>query len=186
MRCKEVVLIVAMMFFQCQSAYAAKDSKAPEGYRWEACEIITCSFLVPDGWKFERIKNKESVQFVMTKQRHTQPLAPRLLINVLQKAKLRTDMPAERHIDLFMKDLQRSARILDNWERTSGVFKSVAATATHYGYADTLIKKFHLLIANTSTDTLYVMSFEAVSTEWGQDWRMIERVFEQLRLDESI
>ncbi|GAA4648039.1 hypothetical protein GCM10023116_03010 [Kistimonas scapharcae] len=185
MRCKGIVFvfIIVASLLQFQSAYAAKP---PKGYQWEACEFITCSFLVPDGWAFERLENNNTVRFVITKRRHKQPLAPRVRVNVLQQAESRTGIPAERHLDLFMKDLYKSSRVLETWQRKGGAFKSVAATAIHYTNANNPTQQFNLLIANVVTGTLYVMSFEAVPEFWDQEWIIVEQIFEQLRLDERV
>ncbi|MCK5893080.1 MAG: hypothetical protein KAG53_01455 [Endozoicomonadaceae bacterium] len=185
MICKRIigVLIVAAVFFQCQSAHA---TRGPKGYHWEACETITCAFLVPDSWKFERFNNGNSKRFVITKQRHKQPIAPRIQINVLQQSKVKTGISAEEHMNMFIENLYNSSRVLDTWQRKNGNFISRAITGTHRNNADNSTQTFNLLIANMKTDTLYVMSFKAASTFWDQEWPVVKLLFEQLRLDGEV
>lgn len=180
------VFIVVASLAECQSVYAAKPPKSPKGYQWKACEFVTCSFLVPDGWAFERLKSNNTIRFLITKKRHKQPFAPRVRINVLQRAESRTGLSVEKHLDLFMKDLRKSSRVLDTWQREGGAFKSVAATAIRYTNVNNPTQQFNLLIANVVTGTLYVMIFEVAPEFWDQEWIIVKQVFEQLRLDERV
>lgn len=185
MRCKRMIgiLVAVATLFQFHSAHA---TRGPKGYHWEACQLITCSFLVPDSWKFERFDNSNSQRFVITKRRHSQPITPRIQINVLQQAKLQTGMSAEQHMNMFIENLYKSSQVLDAWQRKNGVFLSRALTGTHLLNADNSTQTFHLLIANVKTDTLYVMSFEVAPTFWDQEWAIVKLLFEQLRLDEKV
>ena len=169
---------------------------APPGYEWFSCQSsLDCYFLVPSGWSFERLtggSGKSSGQgsanvfkYQILKEHHGRKLPPRIHINVLQNAESRTGLPPQRHMELFMADLSRSSKVLETWKNRSGPLISTAATSLHYGKNKVPVKKFNLLIANTETGTLYVMSFESLPDHWEGDWSVVEQVFARIRLDEG-
>ena len=183
-----------------QSNGARGNDIAPPGYEWFSCKSsIECFFLVPSGWSFEqlattgrsgsRFKSGQPAtnvyKYQILKERHGRKLPPRISINILQNAESRTGLPPRRHMELFMEDLEKSAKVLETWKNSSGTLISTAATSLHYGKNKAPIKKFNLLIANVQTGTLYVMSFESQPDYWESDWSIVEQVFSRIRLDED-
>ncbi|MTI12840.1 hypothetical protein [Sansalvadorimonas verongulae] len=169
---------------------------APPGYEWFSCQSsLKCSFLVPSGWSFERLTGDSAkmsrhaaanvFKYQILKERHGRKRSPRISINILQNVESRTGLPPKRHMEMFMTDLSRSSKVLETWNNRSGALISTAATSLHYGKNHVPVKKFNLLIANTESGTLYVMSFESMPDHWKGDWSVVEQVFARIRLDEE-
>ncbi|WP_281645187.1 hypothetical protein [Parendozoicomonas sp. Alg238-R29] len=175
---------------QSLSATAQGGELAPPGYAWKACGSLECHFLVPSGWSFESLTDSSPsdgvMKYQMLKQRHGRKLPPKVSINILQGAEVRTGLSPKRHMELFMVDLSRSARVLETWKNKSGVLVSMAATSLHFSGRKEPVKKFNLLIGNERTGTLYVLSFESQPGYWENDWSVVEQIFSQLRLDDRV
>ena len=178
---------VFVLVLQISSAvYGQGNDLAPPGYQWESCQTMGCHFLVPDGWSFEQLDKKDVLKFHITKERHNRKTPPRININILQNTESRTGLSAFRHMELFMGDLARSAKVLETWKHKSGALRSTAATSLHYARVEEPLKKFSLLITNEKTGTLYVFTFEAVPEDWESEWVVVEKIFTRLRLDEKL
>ncbi len=178
-------LIIAVVLFFL-SAVVSASSPAPLGYQWQSCRAVECSFLVPDGWRFEHLENGDVLKYQMTKNRQDRVVTPKVRISILRDSEARTGISIERHLQLFTSDLKRTAKVLETWNSKSGVLTSRAATSIHYAKVDQPVKQFSLLIANGLTGTLYVFSFEALPEVWDREWAIVEQVFAHLRLDEKI
>ena len=176
-------LTLLSVFFT--SAVAANDL-APPGFQWRACKVVECYFLVPDGWMFERLADDQVLKYQIIKTRHNRKIPPRISINILQQTESRTGLSAQRHMELFMGDLERSAKVLEVWKHKSGLLSSTAATSLHYTRVPEPVRKFSLLIRNEQTGTLYVIAFETLPDYWEHDWLVVEQIFTRLRLDDGV
>ncbi len=166
---------------------AASNDVHPPGYSWQSCQTLNCFFLVPEGWTFESLSRsgvKGVTKYQMLPNRYKRKIPPRVNINILQHAKVKTGLSATRHIELFMDELSSSSRVLKTWKHRSGALVSAAATSLHFSSVPEPTKKFNLLIANEKTGTLYVFAFETHPGSWDGEWPVVEEIFSRLRLDE--
>ncbi len=176
---------VFLLLMLDSSPSQAKDL-APPGFQWQTCKQAGCSFLVPQGWSFEGEQNRGVQKYQMIPPLHNRKITPLVRVNILQHTEVRTGMSAQRHMELFMGELDRSGKVLEVWNNTSGSLTSTAAMSLHFTRADQAVKKFSLLIRNQKTGTLYVFTFETMPHYWEQDWPVVEQIFTRLRLDEEV
>ncbi|MCL6272110.1 hypothetical protein M3P05_19495 [Sansalvadorimonas sp. 2012CJ34-2] len=181
----QVSSIAAMLLLLVSFSVKGNDTPPP-GYKWRSCQVVECSFLIPDGWSFEKLEGGDVLKYQIIKERSNQSITPKVRISILRDSESRTGMTVERHLQLFTQDLQRKSRVLETWNNKAGVLTSRAATSLHYSNVDKPVKQFSLMVANDRTGTLYVFSFEVLPEAWEREWPVVEQFFSRLRFDDKI
>lgn len=185
-----VLLMLGLLLFPSALSAQGRDISEydvpPPGFQWRSCDVIECFFLVPDDWDFQRLEGTKILKYQMMPKTNNRKVPPVVRINIIQNTESLTGLSAERHIELFMRQLERESKILDVWEKKSGLLNSTAVLSLYLTRAESMVKKFHLLIRNDRTGTLYVLTFESAPEYWDQDWRVIEWIVSRLRLTEDV
>ena len=181
--------LLSSPWVQAQERGIGRYDVPPPGFEWHSCDVIECSFLVPEGWAFQRLQDSKLggtvLQYRMVPKMDIGKTSPIVRINIIQKTKFTTGLSAQRHIDLFVRQLDREGEILDLWKNKSKLLRSTAVMSLNFSRLQRPVKKFNLLVHNDRTDTLYVLSFESKTDDWDKNWRMIEQIVTRLRLAEN-
>ena len=182
--------LLSSPWVQAQEQNISRYDAPPPGFEWHSCDVIKCSFLVPEGWAFQRLQDAKLggavLQYRMVPKMDIGKTSPIVRINIIQKTKFTTGLSAQRHIDLFVRQLDREGEILDLWKNKSKLLRSTAVMSLSSSRLQRPVKKFNLLVHNDRTDTLYVLSFESKTDDWDKNWRMIEQIVTRLRLAENV
>ena len=181
------LLLVSGFIFAGIPAASVGNDLPPPGYEWFACRTLGCFLLEPSGWNYKEIKSQKGLlHYRLTRKREQLMIPSRLDMRVLPSAEPRTGISLSQHMDFFVSDLKRKAKILDMWNQVSGDLKSVSAISLHTKRLSKPVKQFSLLVANAKTGTLYTFTFVSTPQLWEQDWPVMQEVLSQLRLDEEI
>ncbi len=159
---------------------------SPDGYRWQQCQrqSLNCAYLVPDNWSLSF--TEKDAQFKAQISSSSEHLPGIIDFGVITDAKKYTGFDAEKNIKLIIKNIDRQQHVkMDEWHKYKAPFKSYAVLAVDYkkGWVN---QYFYLLVANTKTDTLYQIRFATDQRKWEKYWPVVERIFHQLYLDESV
>lgn len=185
---KKYILIIPLLFFIIATAQADEPPRvAPQGYSWVNCPEIKGAFLLPDGWYFKSEKQGDTLGFFLTKEKIEKDgeFITGMTVNVIP------NIPSKKSVSPFDFALQirESARqfleFSKEWEKEMGPFKSVGFVYSKEDAAGSFTVH-NLLIANNQTGTLYLVMFEAPTSEWQQVWKIAEPMLQYLYIDDTI
>jgi hypothetical protein len=163
---------------------------APSGYSWQALKDVRAEGLKPDGWCFSRRREGESLVFRITEK------APKkrcfltgLTVNVIKDVGIETKVNAPVYAAYYVYDyMAKSLQVRDKWSRTEEPFVSYGCEVTRKIRAIDPDMEFRvrvMAVANTRTDTLYVMIFGTPEESWDKTKETGKTLLENMIFDKN-
>lgn len=172
-----------------QTAAAQSLPAAPDGYRWERCPEIKGALLAPDGWHFKKQIETDTLAYFVSKENidAAGEFTTGLSLNVLKNVNVVMQAPPSA----FARELIAEAAATSNvrepaWTKSQGPFRShgIVVTTPDLDKGDYVT---HMLaIANDSTGTLYLLTFESPVGDWAQASAIAEPMLKRLWIDSEI
>ena len=159
----------------------------PEGFKWARCPKIKGAFLCPNDWHFKKHQQGETLGFFITKEKITdkKQFMTGLTVNVMPKIPEKKSMTPYKFAELFRDNAKKINKIIKEWDKDMGPFKSLGFVYTKKDKAGDFTVH-NLLIANNKTGTLYIVLFEAPTSEWEKTWKIAEPMLKYLYIDDTI
>jgi hypothetical protein len=154
----------------------------PEGFSWKRVEEIKASFLMPKGWHYRLdTKGKTTAAFITREKiEKGKPFLVGLSVNVVRD---RMDPPAEKLARLIAEQFGKIGKVEDTVKVNRGKLKGSGGRLTVAG--KNLTMQF-LVLANTETNTLYIIQFESPEKEWKEAWKVGKAMMEKMALGDEV
>jgi hypothetical protein len=168
------------------AAEAAGLSAAPRGYSWKRLEEVRATFLIPDGWHFKHEQKGNTLAYFITQENIASlgRFETGLTLNVIRGL---GGGRAHETARQFIASLASQNEALQTWETGTGVLKGYGSEVRVRASGHRPAIVIHgLAIANTRTDTLYLVLFESPEARWQVAWEKGRVILEAFALDDEI
>jgi hypothetical protein len=154
----------------------------PKGFSWKKVEEIKASFLMPKGWHYRLdTKGKTTAAFITREKiEEGKSFQVGLSVNVLRERK---NPPAEKLAHSLVENFGKMGKVEDSFQVNRGKLKGSGGRLTVLSKNVTI--QF-LVLANTATNTLYIIQFESPEKEWQQAWKTGKVIMDKLALDDEV
>ncbi len=142
---------------------------------WHTCNNMGVTVLKPEGWFTKEEKQGETLACFITKERITSNsgFTTGFSINAIPNVTQKTGLSAKEYANQLMQqygELQREGGLTE-----VKPVKHIGPNGPFTGYArETAVGDNHfyyLHMANTKTDTLFIITFEGKDPTWDHDWQ---------------
>jgi len=160
---------------------------APAGFHWQALPEVKAAMLLPDGWYYKAEHPKGTEAYFLSQEEIGEggEFQTGLSLNVVTKVKAKTNRRAADYAQAFNARAGGGPgqQVLARHDTASGVFRTslVRYRATPPDAESKIIGQW--AIANTKTDTLYLLIFESPEKEWPEAWKLGAVMLRELVLD---
>lgn len=159
----------------------------PTGFAWQALPDGKAAALLPAGWYYRAEGQKGAPTYYLTQEQmgESGEFQTGLSLQVVRKATAKTKHPAAEYVELLMmrtgfgpgqKQLEKAASEAGIWHRQTVRYRDAPPDA------DVRIV-YQMALANTKTDTLYLLTFESPEKDWPAAWQLGEIMVRELVLD---
>lgn len=184
------LLLMRPVAAQVSPAPAIAQAKAPVGYNWQLLPEVKAAVLRPYVWNYQAEASRDAQAYFVTRERIVPggQFQTGLSLNVVRKMTARTKQSAGAYAQSFSARTGRGAgqQVLEQESKTQGPLRLFGVRyRTASGAAGPKIIQ-QWAIANTSTDTFYLLLFESPEQDWPQAWKLGEEMIKQLRLDAGV
>ncbi len=183
---KRILTTILLLVFI--SAVNAIDLPEKEGFTWWKVEALKGAFLVPDGWHTKEVTRSDTLGYFITKEEisdQSRFFETGLSLNVFRSFRAKKGIEPIRFIYDFKAGFSEKGKILKEWSREMGPFKSYGfiSEGVVTGVSTTI---HHLFIINPNTGTLYYFFFEAPTEGFEEAWTYGEPMMKMLFIDDTI
>jgi hypothetical protein len=163
---------------------------APAGFHWQVLPEARAAMLLPDGWYFKAEVEKKGLTYYLTQDEIGESglFQTGATLRVVRKVKSQTKLPAVTYAERLMMraGFGRGQRQLDQSAAAEGAFSRRAVR-----YREALPDAeprvvYQLALANSRTDTLYLLVFESLEKDWAEAWQAGEVMVRELTLDAKL
>ncbi|UOQ97527.1 hypothetical protein MUN81_20130 [Hymenobacter sp. 5317J-9] len=169
---------------------AARQAEAPVGYHWQALPEVKAAVLLPYVWNYKAEASRDAQAYFLTRERILpgKQFQTGLSLNVVRRMSTKTRQPADAYAQAFSAKSGRGAgqQVLSQDRKAQGPLRlyGVRYRLASGPAGPKIIQQW--AIANTVTDTFYLLLFESPEKDWPQAWKLGETMITQLRLDANI
>lgn len=162
---------------------------APEGFAWQVLPEVKGACLLPAGWHFRsEVKNGTHAYFLSVENiAEVGSFQTGMTINVVANVDKRTGKTAHQYALDFIqvrKEMGKETIVFSNEVRrgifAGGLFRSSAPRPEG---GNTIIH--NIVLANTSTQTLYMIIFESPESSWDKAWKLGETMLQTYVFNEE-
>jgi hypothetical protein len=174
---KRLTLAALLSLIILHSAVAIDLPAPPAGFTWQEVPELKAAFLRPNGWFFKKEELKGTSAYFITKEdmSKTGEFQTGLTVNVFR---LKKDSAVDRGRDLV--DQIATQKHANKFSREAGPFKEFGCL-----YTDAEATVHNLAVANPTTNTLYLFTFESPRSEWDEAWKLGKQIMEKITLDDK-
>ena len=159
---------------------------APGGFSWKQLPEIKAAFLVPDGWHFGSEKQGGTLAYFVTPGKFDRQagFATGLTINVFKRMR---DRDAIAYARDFIAQLAAKHELVKQWETAMGEMQGYGCQVKMAAEGKYPASRTHYLaIASKTTNTLYILFFEAPEDEWQSAWEKGQKMLEVFVVDNEV
>lgn len=171
-------------------APATRLAEAPMGFHWQPLPEVKATLLLPYTWSYKAETSRDAQAYFLTREKIVpgKLFKTGLSLNVVRQIKAKSKQPAQAYAQSFSARTGRGAgqQVLSQETKTQGPLRlyGVRYRVASGPAGPKIIQQW--AIANTATDTFYLLLFESPEKEWAQAWKLGEEMIKQLRLDAGV
>lgn len=171
-------------------APATAQTEPPVGYHWQPLPEVKATLPLPFTWNFKAETSRDAQAYFLTREKIVpgKLFQTGLSLNVVRQIKAKSKQSAGEYAQAFSARTGRGAgqQVLGQETKTQGPLRlfGVRYRAANGEAGPKIIQQW--AIANTSTDTFYLLIFESPEKDWPQAWKLGEEMIKQLRLDAGV
>jgi hypothetical protein len=164
--------------------------KEPVGFHWQPLPEVKAAMLLPYTWNYKAETSRDAQAYFLTREK----IMPGKLfqtgasLNVVRKMTAKSKQSAGAYAQSFSARTGRGAgqQVLGQENKTQGPLRmfGVRYRAANGAAGSKIIQQW--AIANTTTDTFYLLIFESPEKDWPQAWKLGEEMIKQFRLDAGV
>ncbi|HEX8328512.1 MAG TPA: hypothetical protein VF629_13295 [Hymenobacter sp.] len=174
---------------------AAQQSKTalpaePMGYHWQQLPEVKAAMLLPYTWSYKADRSPDAQAYFLTRERIMpgKQFTTGMSVNVVQKISAKSKQRAADYAQAFSARTGRGAgqQVLGQENKAQGPLRmyGVRYRVASDPAGPKIMQQW--AIANTSTDTFYLLLFESPEKDWAQAWKLGETMITQVRLDANM
>lgn len=178
---KLALLILSAMLF-AQSLAAMPFPTPPAGFTWQEIPELKTALLKPDGWFFKREEQKGTLAYFITKENIDKDgrFQTGLTVNVFHLKKGSAVEQGKSIVEGVATTKNAKAFVTD-----AGPYREFGCLTKDTNSSGTVVI-FTLAVANTKTDTLYLLIFESPESDWDAAWKLGKEMVDKVPLQETI
>jgi hypothetical protein len=179
---KKLILLSLLSVLFAQTLLAKTLPTPPAGFTWQEIPELKTALLKPDGWFYKREQQKGTLAYFITKENidNNGRFQTGLTVNVFH---LKKDSAVERGKDRIEE--LAAANHVNMFAQNVGPFRKFGCLTRHTDSSGTL-QMVTLAVANSQTNTLYLLIFESPQQDWDAAWERGKYIVDMLTLDEEI
>ena len=160
------------------------------GYRWQLLPEVKAAVLLPYVWNYKAETSRDAQAYFLTREKivGSGQFQTGLSLNVVRQISAKSKQKADAYAQAFSAKSGRGVgqQVLGQERKAQGPLRlyGVRYRVASGPSGPKMIQQW--AIANTSTDTFYLLLFESPEKEWPQAWKLGEEMIKQLRLDANI
>ena len=157
---------------------AGRTVAAPVGYNWQLLPEVNAAVLKPFTWNYKAEASRDAQAYFVTRERILpgKQFQTGLSLNVVRKISARSKQPADAYARAFSARSGRGAgqQVLGQETKAQGPLRlyGVRYRVANGGPDAKIIQQW--AIANTTTDTFYLLLFEIPEKDWPLAWKLGE------------
>jgi hypothetical protein len=162
----------------------------PMGYHWQQLPEVKGAMLLPYTWNYKADKSRDAQAYFLTREKIMpgRQFTTGMSVNVVQHITAKSKQRADAYAQAFSARTGRGAgqQVLGQESKAQGPLRMYGVRyRVASGPAGSKIFQ-QWAIANTTTDTFYLLLFESPEKDWAQAWKLGEVMITQVRLDANI
>lgn len=171
-------------------APAVAQAEAPMGFHWQPLPEVKATLLLPYTWNYKAETSRDAQAYFLTREKIVpgKLFQTGLSLNVVRQIKIKSKQAAGEYAQAFSTRTGHGAgqQVLGQENKTQGPLRlfGVRYRAANGAAGPKIIQQW--AIANTTTDTFYLLIFESPEKDWPQAWKLGEEMIKQLRLDAGV
>ena len=160
------------------------------GFHWQPLPEVKAALLLPYTWNYKAETSRDAQAYFLTREK----IVPGRLfqtgmsLNVVRQITAKSKQSAAVYAQAFSAKSGRGAgqQVLGQETKTQGPLRlfGVRYRVANGAAGAKIIQQW--AIANTTTDTFYLLVFESPEKDWPQAWKLGEEMIKQLRLDAGV
>ena len=169
---------------------ASRSVAAPVGYNWQLLPEVNGAVLKPFTWNYKAEASRDAQAYFVTREKIMpgKQFQTGMSLNVVRQISARSKQPADAYARAFTARSGRAAgqQVLGQETKAQGPLRlyGVRYRVANAGANAKIIQQW--AIANTTTDTFYLLLFESPEKDWPLAWKFGEEMIKQLRLDGKV
>ncbi|GAB3581471.1 hypothetical protein [Hymenobacter daeguensis] len=165
-------------------------AKEPIGFHWQPLPEVKAALLLPYTWNYKAETSRDAQAYFLTREKIMpgKLFQTGLSLNVVRQMTAKSRQSAGAYAQAFSARTGHGAgqQVLGQETKTQGALRlfGVRYRTTSGAAGPKIIQQW--AIANTTTDTFYLLIFESPEKDWPQAWKLGEEMIKQLRLDANV
>lgn len=167
----------------------AERPPAPPGYQWQECPEIMGALLKPNGWYFRKEIDADTIAYFISEEdtRTDGEFFTGFSMNVLKNVDDIFGSPPSRYAEELIAEAARSSNVRQQpWIRRMGPFVSHAVVVTTSDVVNGDFVTHMLAIANDTTGTMYLVTFESPVEDWQEASQIAAPMLKHIGIDSEI
>jgi hypothetical protein len=162
----------------------------PVGFKWQLLPEVKAAMLLPYTWNYKAETSRDAQAYFLTRERIVAggQFQTGMSLNVVRQMKAKSRQSAAAYAQAFSASSGRKAgqQVLGQETKTQGALRlfGVRYRVANGAAGAKIIQQW--AIANTVTDTFYLLVFESPEKDWPQAWKLGEEMIRQLHLDANV
>ncbi|GAB2855919.1 hypothetical protein [Hymenobacter ruber] len=171
-------------------ARATAPADAPVGFHWQPLPEVKALAVLPFTWNYRAETSRDAQAYFLTREKIVpgKLFQTGLSLNVVRQIKAKTKQAALDYAQAFSARSGHGAgqQVLGQETKTQGPLRlfGVRYRVANGAAGAKIIQQW--AIANTATDTFYLLVFESPEPQWPQAWKLGEGMIKQLRFDAGV
>ncbi|MBO2012050.1 hypothetical protein [Hymenobacter negativus] len=171
-------------------APATAPAEAPMGFHWQPLPEVKATMLLPYTWNYKAETSRDAQAYFLTREKIVPggQFQTGMSLNVVRQITAKSKQAAGAYAQAFSARSGRGAgqQVLGQETKAQGPLRlfGVRYRVGTGAAGPKIIQQW--AIANTTTDTFYLLVFESPEKDWPQAWKLGEEMIKQLRLDSGV
>ena len=172
---------LAFLFLVIGSCLHAQElPAAPDGYSWARLNGMKAAVLVPERWYLKQETTDNGYAFFVSREEIVGDGIFKVGLSVNVVTKIKGVMAADL-AQQYNKRLTSEQKTFETIEIKNPTLAGNAFIFEHEG-----LRMCAFACANRTTNTFYLIMFEAPSDEWGKQWEVGKRILDALVADPAL
>jgi hypothetical protein len=175
-------LLLAFVSF-APTLHAGGLPSPPSGFAWQQIPELKSALLKPDGWYFKQEERQGILGYFITREDIDKAghFDTGLTVNVFPK--LGSGLAVERGMEVINRVAAQHHEQIQTQQE--GQLQEFSCEIKDTDPSGTVVMHA-LAVANTKTDTLYLLIFESPEPEWNASWKIGKEIIDTLKFDDDI
>lgn len=160
------------------------------GFHWQPLPEVKAAMLLPYTWNYKAETSRDAQAYFLTREKIVAGglFQTGVSLNVVRQMMAKSKQSAAAYAQAFSTRTGHGAgqQVLGQESKTQGPLRmfGVRYRVANGAAGSKIVQQW--AIANTTTDTFYLLLFESPEKDWAQAWKLGEEMIKQFRLDAGV